>query len=44
VIDDLPVAAPYGGVMVLIPVNSGWPWIIAALGIVIVILGGLLLI
>jgi len=43
VADDLYLTAPDGGLMVVIRPVGGWPWVIAALGVVIVVLGGLLL-
>jgi hypothetical protein len=43
VADDIFLTAPDGGLMVMISPVSGWPWILAALGVVIVVLGGLLL-
>jgi hypothetical protein len=41
--DDLYLTAPDGGLIVMFRPVSGWPWIVAALGVVIVVLGGLLL-
>jgi hypothetical protein len=41
--DDIYLTAPDGGLMVMIRPVSGWPWILAALGVAIVVLGGLLL-
>jgi hypothetical protein len=41
--DDLYLTAPDGGLMVMFRPASGWPWILAALGVVIVVLGGVLL-
>jgi hypothetical protein len=43
VTDDIYLTAPDGGLMVAIRPVSSWTWVIAALGIVIVVLGGLLL-
>jgi hypothetical protein len=43
VADDIYLTAPDGGLMVMIRPVSGWPWVLAALGVVIVVLGGLLL-
>jgi hypothetical protein len=41
---DFPVYGPDGGAAVLTRASDGcWPWVITALGIVIVVLGGLLL-
>ena len=42
-IDNLPVYGPDGGAVMVTRASGGWPWIIAAVGIVIVILGGLFL-
>jgi hypothetical protein len=41
--DDLYLTAPDGGLMVTFRPVSGWPWILAALGVAIVVIGGLLL-
>jgi hypothetical protein len=41
--DDLYLTAPDGGLIVMFRPVSGWPWIVAALGVVIVVLGGFLL-
>ena len=41
-IDDLPIYGPDGAAVVLTRASGGWPWVIAALGVVIVVLGGLL--
>jgi hypothetical protein len=41
--DDLYLTAPDGGLIVMFRPVSGWPWIVAALGVVIVVIGGLLL-
>jgi hypothetical protein len=41
--DDIYLTAPDGGLMVMIRPVSGWPWILAALGVAIVVLGGWLL-
>jgi hypothetical protein len=43
VTDDIYLTAPDGGLMVELRPASGWTWVIAALGIVIVVVGGLLL-
>jgi hypothetical protein len=43
VTDDTYLTAPDGGLMVPIRPVSAWPWILVALGVVIVVLGGLLL-
>jgi hypothetical protein len=43
VADDIYLTAADGGLMVEFRPVSGWTWVIAALGIVIVVLGGLLL-
>jgi hypothetical protein len=41
--DDLYLTAPDGGLMVMFRPVSAWPWILPALGVVIVVLGGVLL-
>ena len=41
--DDMYLTAPDGGLMVAIRPVGGWPWILVALGVVIVVLGGWLL-
>jgi hypothetical protein len=43
VTDDIYLTAPDGGLMVELRLVSGWTWVIAALGVVVVVLGGLLL-
>jgi hypothetical protein len=43
VTDDIFLTAPDGGLMVVIRPVSGWSWILVALGVVIVVLGGWLL-
>jgi hypothetical protein len=43
VTDDLYLTAPDGGTVVVIRLVGGWPWVVAALGVAIVVLGGLLL-
>jgi hypothetical protein len=41
--DDLYLTAPDGGLMVMFRPVSFWPWIVATLGVVIVVIGGVLL-
>jgi len=41
--DDLYLTAPDGGLMVAIRPAGGWTWMLAALGVAIVVIGGLLL-
>jgi hypothetical protein len=43
VADDIYLTAPDGGLVVVIRPVGGWPWIVAALGVAIVILAGFLL-
>ena len=42
-VDHLPVYSPDGGAVALARVGGVWPWVIAALGIAAVVLGGFLL-
>lgn len=41
--DDIYLTAPEGGLMVMFHPTGGWPWIVAAFGVMIVVLGGFLL-
>jgi hypothetical protein len=43
VADDIYLTSPDGGLMVTFRPFSGWPWVLAALGVVIVVIGGFLL-
>jgi hypothetical protein len=42
-VDHLPVYGPDGGAVARARLAGVWPWVIAAFGLAIVVLGGLLL-